>query len=193
MAEVKNKTTGKGNGTKQREFRSQGHILYNGTGTPYLAVFNSDQTPIMESNSGLPLSVYISSFSYKLDQEQENECKFTIDTGNPDTVDVSGIKSGEEVLIQYGYVFSDGSFESSKTYSLQVKSLEVTFDQTGTHVNVLLKDKTNDLRNMPPFRLSSENYTFRHFMNDGFGLGQPIIIEKYEPVNVIIDESKANK
>ena len=71
--------------------------------------------------------------------------------------------------------------------------MEVTFDQTGTHVNVLLKDKTNDLRNMPPFRLSSENYTFRHFMNDGFGLGQPIIIEKYEPVNVIIDESKANK
>ena len=193
MAEVKNKTTGKGNDLKPREFRSQGHILYNGTGTPYLAVFNSDQSPIMESNSGLPLSVYISSFSYKLDQEQENECKFTINTGNQDTVDVSGIKSGEEVLIQYGYVFSDGSFESSKTYSLQVKSLEVTFDQTGTHVNVLLKDKTNDLRNMPPFRLSSENYTFRHFMNDGFGLGQPIIIEKYEPVNVIIDESKANK
>ena len=193
MAEVKNKATGKENDQKPKELRSQGHILYNGTGTPYLAIFHDDQSPIIESNSGLPISVYISSFTYKLDQEQENECKFTIDTGNPDTVDVSGIKSGEEVLVQYGYVFSDGSFESSKTYSLQVKSLDVTFDQTGTHINVLLKDKTSDLRKMPPFRLSSENYTFRHFMDDGFAVGQPIVIEKYEPVNVKVDESKVNK
>lgn len=193
MADIKDKTTNKGNDQSSREFKSQGHILYSGTGTPYLAIFHDDQTPIIETNSGLPLSEYISTFTYKLDQEQENECKFTIDTGNPDTVDVSGIKSGEEVLIQYGYIFPDGSFESSKTYSLQVKGKEVTFDQTGTHVNVLLKDKTSDLRKMSPFKLSSENYTFKNFMDDGFDVGQPIIIEKYEPINVVIDESKTNK
>lgn len=193
MANIKDNTTSKGNDTKAREFKSQGHILYQGTGTPYLAIFNNDQSPIIETNTGLPISIYISSFSYRLDQEQENECRFTIDTGNPDTVDVSGIKSGEEVLIQYGYVFPDGSFESSKTYSLQVKSTEATFDQTGTHVTVVLKDKTSDLRNMKPFKVSSDDYTFKHFMDDGFDIGQPIVIEKYEPIDVQIDGSKIHK
>ena len=46
---------------------------------------------------------------------------------------------------------------------------------------------------MSPFKLSSEGYTFKNFMDDGFEVGQPIVIEKYEPVNVSIDESKTSK
>ena len=193
MAEVKQTTKDKNTDTKPKEFRSQGHLLYSGTGTPYLAIFNTVHEPIIDSISGLPISVYISSFSYTLDHETENECRFTIDTGNPDTVDVSGIQSGDEVVVQYGYVFSDGTFESSKPYILKVKSIEATFDSTGTHVTVILKDSSSDLKNMKPFRTATETYTFKNFMDEGFGVRQPIIIESYEPVNVTIDESKIPK
>ena len=62
-------------------------ILYKGMGQPYLALFNFGGMPIMNPITGIPLGAYISTWSYKYDEEKENLATITFDTGNPDTVD----------------------------------------------------------------------------------------------------------
>ena len=42
-------------------------ILYNGTATPYMALFDSGGMPIMNVITGIPLGAYISNWSYKYD------------------------------------------------------------------------------------------------------------------------------
>ena len=60
-------------------------ILYNGTATPYMALFDSGGMPIMNVITGIPLGAYISNWSYKYDEEKENLATITFDTGDPDT------------------------------------------------------------------------------------------------------------
>ena len=57
-----------------------------GTATPYLAIFNSEGMPVMNPITGIPLGAYITNFTYKYDEEKENQANLTFDTGNPDTV-----------------------------------------------------------------------------------------------------------
>ena len=46
-------------------------ILYNGMGQPYLALFNFGGMPIMNPITGIPLGAYISTWSYRYDEEKE--------------------------------------------------------------------------------------------------------------------------
>ncbi len=69
------------------EVKANNPILYKGTGTPYLAIFDNQGIPVMNPLTGIPLGAYISSWSYVYDEEKENLATITIDTGNPDTVD----------------------------------------------------------------------------------------------------------
>lgn len=45
-------------------------ILYNGMGQPYLALFNFGGMPIMNPITGIPLGAYISTWSYRYDEEK---------------------------------------------------------------------------------------------------------------------------
>ena len=46
-------------------------ILYKGMGQPYLALFNFGGMPIMNPITGIPLGAYISTWSYRYDEEKE--------------------------------------------------------------------------------------------------------------------------
>ena len=48
------------------------NILLNGTGTPYVAIFDSKKNPIIDSVSGLPIGELVSSFTYVYDEESES-------------------------------------------------------------------------------------------------------------------------
>ena len=45
----------------------------------------------MNPLTGIPLGAYISTWSYRYDEEKENLATLTFDTGNPDTVDIADI------------------------------------------------------------------------------------------------------
>lgn len=77
------------------EVKANNPILYKGTGTPYLAIFDNQGIPVMNPLTGIPLGAYISSWSYVYDEEKENLATITIDTGNPDTVDVEALQEIE--------------------------------------------------------------------------------------------------
>jgi HSP20 family molecular chaperone IbpA len=73
-------------------------ILYKGMGQPYLALFNFGGMPIMNPITGIPLGAYISTWSYRYDEEKENLATITFDTGNPDTVDIAEIQENQNIL-----------------------------------------------------------------------------------------------
>ena len=53
------------------EVKANNPILYKGTGTPYLAIFDNQGIPVMNPLTGIPLGAYISSWSYVYDEENE--------------------------------------------------------------------------------------------------------------------------
>ena len=156
-----------------------------GTATPYLAIFNSEGKPVMNTITGIPLGAYITNFMYKYDEEKENQASLTFDTGNPDAVDIKELQEDKTIYLQWGYVFPDGEFIASPIKSIKVKDFNCTFDSTGTHVTILCVDGVVALRHLPPHRPSAEDddddgvSSMVDFLDRGCDHGVGIIIEKF--------------
>jgi hypothetical protein len=125
------------------EVKANNPILYKGTGTPYLAIFDNQGIPVMNPLTGIPLGAYISSWSYVYDEEKENLATITIDTGNPDTVDVEALQENRDIFLQWGYIFSDGTFVSSPAINIKVRDFDCIFDSTvsGLPVSIVIVAK----------------------------------------------------
>lgn len=156
-----------------------------GTATPYLAIFNSEGMPVMNTITGIPLGAYITNFMYKYDEEKENQAQLTFDTGSPDTVDIEELQEGETIYLQWGYVFPNGEFIASPIKSIKVKDFDCTFDSMGTHATILCVDGVVALRHLPPHRPSAEDddddgvSSMVDFLDRGCDHGVGIIIEKF--------------
>ena len=131
---------------------SNSSILQQGTGTPYLAIFDNRGMPVMNPLTGIPLGAYISNFSYKYDEEKENQASLTIDTGDPDTVDITALQEGATLYLQWGYIYPDGSSQSGPVKSIKVKDLNCKFNSTGTHITIICIDGVVSLRHLPPHK-----------------------------------------
>ena len=159
--------------------------LQNGIAMPYLAIFDQDGMPVKNPITGIPLGVYISSFSYKYDEEKENQASLTLDTGDPDTVDIVGLQEGKTIILQWGYIYPDGSHKSSPVKTIKVKDLNCKFDSTGTHVTLQCIDGVANLRHSPPHRPSSAEddsdgrSSMVDFLDRGCDRNIGIIIEEF--------------
>ena len=163
------------------EKASASNLSY-GTATPYIALFNAFYEPIMNPLTNIPLGAYMSRFTYTFDQEHENVCEATFDTGDPSTADIEELQEGYEMGVQFGYIYPDGTYKSSKLHILKIKELDYTFDDRGTHITVRMRDSANDLRATEPYRPSGDDYTFKKFLDEGMGFDRGIIIEKFDTI-----------
>ena len=155
-------------------------ILYFGTGTPYLALFTELGMPVMNLITGIPIGAYINKFSYKTDESKENLCTLELSTGNPATVDKETIQEGCTLLIQWGYIFPDGSSISSPMVALKIRDMDILFDDQGTKITLKCVDKSVKIRQMPIWVPKPDGKTtLKDFMDAGLNSGQGIIIEKF--------------
>lgn len=154
-----------------------------GTATPYLALFNTDGSPIINQATGIPLGEYITQFSSKQDEEKENQAKLTFDCGDPDLVDQIDLHEHHTLLIQWGYIFNNGAFISGPIKAITVKDFNCSFDSTGVHVSIVCVDGMVSLRHIPPCAPCSEEDTeqdgFVAFLDNGCNMNIPIIIEEF--------------
>lgn len=156
----------------------QNPILYNGTGQPYMALFDESGSPIMNPITNIPLGQYVSTWNYMYDEEKENLATITIDTGDPDTVDIAGIQEGQNIVLQWGYVYPDGQFISSPVKVLKVRDFEAVFDTNGTHITIKCIDAVGDLRFSAPYTYSDDaEYKLSTYLDKGLGKGIGVIIE----------------
>ena len=187
MAIVKDKKTPaatseqQGNLKKPNEWKPEASNLQSGTATPYVALFSLEGGPIVNPLTGIALGAYVTEFKFSSGDENEDALRIVIDTGDPNAVDIPESQEKKELAVQWGYIYSNGTSKSSKVHVVEVKQLEVTFDDQGTHITVGAKDSVSDLRLTAPYKPSGdENYTMKNFLDDGMGLEKGIIIELFE-------------
>lgn len=166
---------------QEADFKSNDSVLVHGTATPYIALFTDDGDPILNELTGIPLGAYMTSFAVKLGEGKEDVGIISLDTGDPDTVDLESIQDNSIINVQWGYIYPDGSSLCSRVHSLEIKSRDITFDDQGTHLNLSVKDSVSNLRQSIPYKASGDdNKSIIDFMNDGLGQDRGIIIEMFE-------------
>lgn len=162
----------------EAQFKQQKPILHNSIGSPYIALFDDKALPIKNTLTGIPLGAYVTNFTYKYDEEEENLCTIVLDTGDPDTVDMEPLEEGSTIFIQWGYIFPDGSSVASPEITIKIRDSNVVFDSTGTHVTLVCVDSTNYLRFMPPFRVS-DTEKLTDYLDKGCEDNVGVIIERF--------------
>lgn len=171
----------KANKKKPDEWKVEPSNLQYGTATPYIAIFDENGSPIVNPLTNIALGAYVNSFKFASGDETEDGLKMSIVTGNPDTADVPEIQEGRIIQIQFGYIYPDKTFKSSKVHRLKIKELEVIFNDKGTHIQIGALDEVSDLRLSTPYKPTGlDNRSMKDFMDAGLGLKVGIIIEMFE-------------
>ena len=156
-------------------------ILQHGTATPYLAIFDGQGNPFRHPISGVPLGAYISQFQYKYDEENHNECTITFDCGDPDVVGESAFKENSKIIVQWGYIYSDGSSISCDPVVLYIRDYNVDFDDSGVHSSLICLDIKEEIRKQFPVKPNGdEQRTLDKYLENGCDDDIPVIIERFD-------------
>lgn len=157
-------------------------ILQQGVAQPYLSLFDSEGNPIKNTITGIPLGAYITSWSFAYDEEKENLANITIETGSPDTVDITELQENSTIFLQWGYIYPNGEFISSPVRIIQVRDFNCIFDEDGTHITLVCIDGVSTLRYYPPYNFSDlEAYKLSTLLDSGYYQSIGIVIEEFTP------------
>ena len=161
--------------------KSDPSILLKGTATPYLAIFSEEGMPIMNPITGIPLGAYISRFQFKYSEEEENLATLTFECGNPDIVDQEDLGENKIIILQWGYIYADGTAVCNKPKAVKIQDFNCTFDDSGTHASILCRDSTADIRYALPLKAGGfESEKMSNFLDNGCELDIGVVIEKFE-------------
>lgn len=158
-------------------------ILRQGTGQPYLALFDSGGMPIRNPLTGIPLGAYITNFFFMYDEEKENLATISIETGDPDSVDIEDIREGSTIFLQWGYIYANGESVSSPVRTIKVRDFDCIFDDSGTHITIKCVDGVGDLRFFPAYTFSVvEGFSLSEELEKGYHNNIGIVIEEFSYV-----------
>lgn len=116
--------------------------LYKGTGTPYLALFDSSESPIIDTLYGLPLGIFVTSFKYQYCEDGCDTGEIVIETANTNISDHPSLQYLMPVILQWGWLYPDGSKKVSPLRSVVVKDHKVEFSPTGVKFTIELSDSS---------------------------------------------------
>lgn len=119
-------------------------VLYNGIGTPYLAIFTGDGDPIMDELNDLPIGMEVESFNYKYTEGKGDSGKFVIVTNNPGIVDHPNLQFKMPLLLQWGWLLPNtqegAEFKCSPPRLVNIKGHEISFTPQGTKFTIEFAD-----------------------------------------------------
>ena len=115
-------------------------ILKNGTGTPYLAIFNSRGKPIICPKNKMPIGMNVSSWHYEYDEEKEDSAEITIETDNPNLVDHPDLAEKSTIKMQWGYIYDDGTSHCGPVRAVVIRDTDVDFDDNGIKLKLNCTD-----------------------------------------------------
>ena len=124
-------------------------VLMNGTGTPYLAIFNALGEPIVDDLSGLPIGMLMTSFQYKYEEEKSDSGEFTLETDNPDLIAKKELDYYMGLQLQWGWIYPNGTFYCGPVRKVVITGQKVEFNDSGVHINISFSDSSVTLKNQP--------------------------------------------
>lgn len=125
------------------------NILLNGTGTPYVAIFDSKKNPIIDSVSGLPIGELVSSFTYVYDEEREDNGNIHIICNNPNLVALPALGYQMSLNLQWGWVLSESSIFCGPLRKVIIVGVKVEFTSNGVEIDLDIADSSILLKNTP--------------------------------------------
>lgn len=153
-------------------------VLKKGTGTPYVAIFNGSNDPIIDLTLGLPIGVFVEDFKYKYVEDGCDTAEIGLKTNNVNIADHPDLQYLMTIKLQWGWLFPDGTTESSPVRSLVIKDYSIDFTRDGVNMNIELIDSSFLLKNEPPTitddkerPLSSKDKEYKHI--EGVLKGSP--------------------
>lgn len=143
-------------------------VLKNGTGTPYLAIFDGSKKAIIEPITNMPVGMFVTSFQYDYIEDGPDEGNLIIECGNPDIGDLPQFGYEMPLFLQWGYIFSDKSQFCGPLRKVIIIGCKVTFAEQGVRLEIDFADATVLLKNQPSEYFTngkSMNGFYDYFMN----------------------------
>lgn len=124
-------------------------VLYEGMGTPYLAIFNGQSKPIICPKHKLPIGVFVKGFEYKYVEKGPDTGEIQIETDNADLLDHQDLQYYSELWLQWGYIFPDTSFLPGPARKVVIIGMSMQFTENGTTINIKFADVGILLKTVP--------------------------------------------
>lgn len=124
-------------------------ILLEGTGTPYIAIFDGSSNPIIDPSNQLPLGTFIDNFIYEYNEEKEDTGSFVITTNNPNICDLPQLQYQEILWIQWGYVLPDSTVVCGNPRRVMITDISASFKSSGVTLEIKFADPNILLKNIP--------------------------------------------
>ena len=125
-------------------------ILFNGMGTPYLAICNGQGIAIMDKKNNLPIGMLMTNFEYVYDEEDSNHGQFVLQTDNPDLAGLSDLGYYAPLMLQWGWIYPEqGMYRCGPIRKVLVSAKEVIFNENGTQITIEFGDYSYLMKNQP--------------------------------------------
>lgn len=111
-------------------------ILSQGSATPYLAIFDGNSKPIIDPQSKLPIGVLVVSFFYEYNEEEDDTFEIVLNSDNPNLIDIPQLNNLMPLLLQWGWIFSDGTANCGPVRKVVIRDSEVEFTESGVKITL---------------------------------------------------------
>lgn len=119
---------------------------------PYIALFDQKGDPIIHPISGLPLGMYITDFSYTYEEDEDDVASITIETDDLDVNSLKEFKNKTPLIVQWGYIFPDGSKEVSQPRKVIIRDDEFDASESGDKYTFKCTDAFSLVKTQPADR-----------------------------------------
>ena len=120
-------------------------LLY-GVGAPYVGIFDREDKPIIDPESGLSLGELCESFSYESVEEGVDSARFVIHCSNPNILNLKSLQYRANVNLQWGYIppnpreYTKNNPPFSRVKTMTITKRNIVFNDNGVTVTIELKD-----------------------------------------------------
>lgn len=135
--------------TQVKRMNDTRSMLPDGQGTPYVAIFDGTEAPIIDPLSGLNIGALVNSFEYNYQEDDPDDGKFTIQCNNPELPGHQKLADNMDLKLQWGWIYPDGSVLFSPLRSVMITGREVTFGKDGTELTIEFGSAGILLKNSP--------------------------------------------
>lgn len=164
--------------------------LPQGTGKPYLAIFDMKGNPILDLDKGLPIGLFVTGFTYEDDETKDDCGEIEIQTDNVNLVGQEQLKYLMPIQIQWGWEGPSGRLQSSPVRSVVIKEHDVDFTPEGVKFTLKISSSTFLLKaKAPVYNTGPNGDTLRYIINLAENGGFPLLITDYSikhsvPINI---------
>lgn len=124
-------------------------ILPQGTGTPYVALYDGANIPIVDAFTGMAITTFMTDFKFDMVEGQTKVAELTFKLPLKFALKASTIAPDAPIKVVMGWIYPDQKFTHGPAWDMMVTSREVSFTQHAIDFTLTLSDRTILYNNTP--------------------------------------------